>query len=123
MWAEEVGPITMGHAEWSFGDRGSGASHRKSGYCIPVSGQIIRMSLTSVTQTGEGSDSATVSLIVNGLRKPDYGVTKETGKISAYTIFESPCEVQAGDVINFYSKTALSNARNSVVAVLIEIDL
>ena len=81
------------------------------------------MSLTSVTQEGLASSSATVSIVLNGLRKQDYGVTKDSGKISAYTIFETPCEVQAVDVINFYSKTAASNARNSVVAILIEIDL
>ena len=73
----------MGQAEWSFGDRESGGYHQNSGFHMPVSGHIIRMSLSSVAQGDTVMSSISVNFIIRWVRNADYGITKESGKISA----------------------------------------
>lgn len=64
-----------------------------------------------------------VGISVNGVKNTTYFVSKVTSKKSAYTIFHTPLTVEAGSVINFHSMTPSSDAKNSVVSVLIELEL
>ena len=123
VWAEEVGGTQPGQWEWSMGDKGSQGAHRHSGYCMPARGNIIRMSLSSVARGGAAGNAMGVGISVNGRKNTSYVVNKEASKKSAYTIFTTPLVVEAGSVINVFSLTPSSDAKNSVVAVLIELEL
>ena len=46
VWAEEKGPLGVGHYEFSFGNGSSGTEHAYDGYCMNAPGRIIRGSLT-----------------------------------------------------------------------------
>lgn len=119
VWAEERGGLRKGEYEWSFGNN---AGNRFFGYTMLASGTILRMSLSSVKTSGQAANEIAVNLVLNG-EDQKVGITKPTGLISAFTIFENPVKVRAGSVINFVTITGSSASTASIVALIIELDL
>ena len=54
---------------------------------------------------------------------PDYETIKHNNTWSNYTTFQTPLDINAGDRINFRSKTTNVSVTHSMVHILIEIDI
>lgn len=120
IWAEENGSISSGNLEWSFGN--GTESQSKYGYCIPVSGKIIYATLTA-TAGGSTTSDIFLTLIINGVENTYYIIRKPANKLSYVTLFKKPFNLNAGDVINFKSKTNNPSVTHALVSLLIEIDV
>ena len=105
MWAEEKGPLGDGHYEFSFGNGSSSSEHAFGGYCMSVSGRIIRGSLTATQSKIILSDWVKVNIVVNGKEQVNHSVVKKPGDICSCTIFRNPVELKQCNVINFISRT------------------
>lgn len=125
IWAEERGQTTDGEYEWSFGNGSDGQDHRWLGYTMPVSGRIIKGSLTAVmakpyiSQTGR----VVVNVVINGTERTEYSIIKDSDKWSDYVSFATPLELRAGDRVNFISRTTNPSVAGSVATALIELDI
>lgn len=120
VWAEERGPLVNNQYEWSFGD---GAVGRGTGYIMLANGRILRMGLTCTYRRGTVPEDATVKIVVNGAEKNGYQVRKLGNQLSEVSIFPTPLEVSQGDVIEFISKDTTRTAINSIVNLLIELNI
>jgi hypothetical protein len=109
VWAEENDWLSDNTYEWSFG--ANGPSEVTSGLVIPINCECFAMSL-NMTGTGK---SARVRLNVNG-SSSGLSVTG-TSTTNAYTTFETPVKINAGDLIGFYTEVgAGSGDSNRVTA-------
>ena len=123
IWAQENGPLNAGEYEWSFGS-GDLYTLAKCGYCMPAAGRILRGSLSSVTDTPNSGPSPTaiVDITINGQRTRR-GITKTNIDYSNTTVFSPSIEVAQNDRTNFKTGIDTPNAVNSIVSLLIELDL
>ena len=69
VWAEEKGPLGVGHYEFSFGNGSSGSEHAYGGYCMSAPGRIIRESLTVNENKVILSEDVKVNIVVNGIEQ------------------------------------------------------
>ena len=119
VYAEENGPLIKSSLQWSFGN---GAENNKQyGWPSPAAGKIVRGSICVLARDRPAAE-VRVTLLING-RDTDYEIAKRTGALSDYTIFPNPPEINAGDRINFRSKTSNSSVTHAMVNLLIEIDM
>ena len=121
VFAEEKGPLSEGHAEWSFGNGASAVPN--VGYPMPAAGRIIKGCLCTVTRSGITSNYAKVNLVKNGYEQIYNSIEKADDEWSGSVSFDPPLEVNIGDRINFVSKTSNANVTAAVVSVLIELDV
>ena len=121
VFAEEKGPLSEGHAEWSFGNGVS--AEPNVGYPMPAAGRIIKGSLCTVTGSGITSNYVKVNLVKNGYEQIYHAIGKADDEWSGSVSFDPPLEVNIGDRINFVSKTSNANVTAAVVSVLIELDM
>ena len=115
IWAQKGGHLTGGQYEWSFG---GGDTPHMNGYCMPVSGRILRGSLSSVNNI-RPSGRASINIIING-RISD-SILKD-GEFSRTRVFSPPLEVSQNDRINFRTLDDVVST-NNIVSLLIELDL
>ena len=119
IWAQENGPLNFGEYEWSFGS-GDLYTHANCGYCMPASGRILRGSLSSVGDSGGAAGYVVVRIVVNGQSIHD--LSKATGLYSNTRIYNN-IELARNDRINFKTIRNTPNATNTIVSLLIELDL
>ena len=120
VWAEEKGALGDGHYEFMFGNGSSGSEHAYGGYCMSAPGGIIRGSLTATESRIILSEEVKVNIVVSGKEQVNQSIIKKSGDIRSCTIFRDPIELKQCNVINFISRTTISNA---YVSILIELDL
>ena len=94
VWAEDKGPLGDGHNEFSFGNGNSGSEHAYGGYCMSVSGRIIRGSLTATQSKIILSDRVKVNIMANGKEQVNHPIVKKPGDICSCTIFRDPVELK-----------------------------
>ena len=123
VWAEEKRPLSDGHYEFSFGNGSSGNEHAYGGYCMSVSGRIIRGSLTATQSRIILSEEVKVNIVVKGKEQVNHSIVKKSGDICSCSIFSDPVELKQCDVINFISRTTNSKITNAYISILIELDL
>ena len=122
IWAEEKGPLTSNHSEWSFGSAAEGRSHAKCGYPMSASGRLARLALACTNGRGQAIGTVTVSVVLDGITTY-VSITKDGGQKSSFTRITPPLEIRAGTVINFVSRTTNSEARSNIISAIIELDL
>ena len=88
---------------------------------MPASGRIIRGSISSVGESGGTAEFVTVKIIVNGQSTND--VIKAAGLYSNTRIYNNNIELAKNDRINFRTSRNTPNATNTIVSLLIELDL
>ena len=115
VWAEDKGPLGDGHYEFSFGDGSSGSERAYGGYCMSVSGRIIRRSLTATESRNILSEEVKVNIVVNRKEQVNNSIVKKSGDICSCTIFRDPIELKQCDVIHFISRTTNSKITNAYV--------
>ena len=119
VWAEEKGPLSNGHYEFSYGNGSSGSEHAYGGYCMSAPGRIIRGSLKASQSRIILSEKVEVNIVINGKKQVNQSIVKKPGDICSCSIFRDPrC-----DVINFISRTTNSKITNASISILIELDL
>ena len=123
VWAEEKGPLSNGHYEFSFGNGSSGPEHAYGGYCMTAPGRIIQGSLTATESKNIFSGEVKVNITVDGKEQAQESIVKKSGDICSCTIFKNPIELKQCDVINFITRTANNKITNAYVSILIELDL
>ena len=120
IWAQENGPLNAGEYEWSFGS-GDLYTHKNCGYCMPASGRILRGSISSVGESGGTTGHVVVQIIVNG-QDIHYQPIKGAGIYSNTRTF-TPYRLAESDRINFKTTRNAPDATNTIVSLLIELDL
>ena len=120
IWAEENGALNLDQLEWSFGNGTENSVNY--GYCLPTKGKIFAGSLTA-SSSGSPPGEIKVNLVVNGIEKSDYQITKPNNVFCNHITFQAPLSLNAGDRINFISKTNNSLVTHALVSLLIEIDV
>ena len=120
---EHTGALTNDAFQWSFGNGSQGNSFANCGYTMPSAGRALSMSLAVTGATGGVTTAATVKLVLNGLEKTGYTVTKLASEYSGTRTFGIPRELLEGDVINFRTKADTSDAAHAVLGTLIELDI
>ena len=123
VWAEEKGPLSDGHYEFSFSNGSRGSEHAYGGYCMSAPGRIIRGSLTANESRNIFSGEVKVNIVLNGKEQVKQSIVKNPGDLCTCTIFNEPIELKQCDVINFISRTANSRITNAYVSILVELDL
>lgn len=118
IWAEENGALNHNHYEWSFGNGGEG--NNKYGFCLLVAGKIKAGSLSATAGNAQAAECA-VQVVVNGSEVAGYTLTKPTNTWGRHTTFAVPLVVEAGDILNFRSKTSNSSVTHAIVALLVEL--
>ena len=121
IWAQENGPLNGGEYEWSFGS-GDLYTLAKCGYCMPAAGRILRGSLSSVNGDNP-SDTAFISIVLNGQVIPRYTIQKSANVYSNRLTYQPPIEVVQNYRINFRTTLSTLNATNNIVSLLIELAL
>lgn len=122
IYAERKGRINSGVYQWSFGaGPRDGNQNHSHGYCIPVPGRVIAWSI-SVSSL---PISVKVGITKNTTLLNRNIITKASGEYSSYsTNIDPPIRFNAGDVINFISKSDYIVLDTlAMVALLIELDL
>ena len=76
VWAEEKGPLSDGHYEFSFGNGSSGSEHAYGGYCMSAPGRIIRGSLTATQSRIILAEEIKVNIVVNGIEQVNQSIVK-----------------------------------------------
>ena len=126
--AEENGSLSVGNTEWSFGNGVQNRDHN-FGYCMPAAGRIIKGTLSAVSQNdaidaaGQPAGYARVNILQNGVELTDQSIVKEDGEWGGCVSFNPPLELNAGDRINFISKTNNIHVTAAIVSVLVELDI
>ena len=120
IWAEENGALNLDQLEWSFGNGTENSVNY--GYCLSTKGKIFAGSLTA-SSSGSPPGEIKVHLVVNGIEKSDYQITKPNNVFCNHITFQAPLSLNAGDRINFISKTNNSLVTHALVSLLIEIDI
>ena len=108
-----IHPIITVYAE-SNGNELSFGNNKQYGWPSPVDGKIVRASICACADT-----EASVCLVINGIcvsnGSEDVKITKPLGQLSDHTIFSDPITIQAGDLINFQSKTTNLSVTHAMV--------
>ena len=117
IWAQKGGHLTSGRYEWSFG---GGDTPHMNGYCMPVSGRILRGSLSSVNNI-DLSGNAEISIVING-RITGVPIYNLGGEFCRTRVYSPPIEVSQNDRINFRTRNDVLST-NNIVSLLIELDL
>ena len=120
IWAEENGSINLDQLEWSFGNGTENSVNY--GYCLPVKGKIFAGSLTA-SASGNAPGEIKVNLVVNANERSDYQITKPDNVFCNHITFQTPLSLDAGDRINFVSKTNNGSVTHALVSLLILIDV
>lgn len=120
IWAEENGSINLDQLEWSFGNGTENSVNY--GYCLPVKGKIFAGSLTA-SASGNAPGEIKVNLVVNANERSDYQITKPDNVFCNHITFQTPLSLDAGDRINFVSKTNKGLVTHALVSLLILIDV
>ena len=94
MWAEEKGPLGVGHYEFSFGNGSSGTEHAYGGYCMNAPGRIIRGSLTVTENKKNFAGEVKVNITLSGKEHAQESIVKNPGDICSCTIFNNPIELK-----------------------------
>ena len=123
IWAQENGPLNRGEYEWSFGS-GDLYTLAKCGYCMSTPGRIFRGSISSAHDSDNTDDirPAVVRIVING-QVTDNEISKPNGVFSHTDVFNPPISVAQNDRINFQTFSNTSNAVNTIVSLLIALDL
>ena len=123
IWAQENGSLNAGEYEWSFGS-GDLYTHAKCGYCMPAAGRIIRGSLCSFYDSDNYSarTPVIVSVVINGQSTP-WDIRQTGTRLSHTHTFTIPVEVAQNDRINFQTVANSPEATNTIVSLLIELDM
>ena len=124
IWAQENGPLNAGEYEWSFGS-GDLYTLAKCGYCMPAAGRILRGSISSAHDSDNTDDirPAVVRIVINGQVTHTNAILKPNGVFSHTDVFNPPIRLAQNDRINFQTISNTSNAVNTIVSLLIELDL
>ena len=120
VWAEEHDSLRQGKLQWSFGDGSENNSNY--GWPSPVDGKIIHGNICGFSGSNQAAEII-VCLVHNGSDKTDYEIVKEANSPSSYTVFRTPLDINAGDRINFRSKTTNGSVTHAIVNILIQIDI
>lgn len=120
IWAEENGSINNGRLEWSFGN--GKENNPNYGYCMPVNGKV-KYATLSANANSSTTGEIRVNIIINGVENTSYTIIKNPNEFSSVTTFQIPLDVNAGDRINFKSKTTNAGVSQAIVSLLIEIDI
>ena len=120
IWAEENGSINLDQLEWSFGNGTENSVNY--GYCLPVKGKIFAGSLTA-SASGNAPGEIKVNLVVNANERSDYQITKPDNVFCNHITFQTPLSLDAGDRINFVSKTNNGSVTHALISLLILIDV
>jgi hypothetical protein len=124
IWAESSGRMRQFEYKLSLGDGSQGLDHRYNGYTMMAPGRLLRMGVTATNVRGFAvDDKTTIAVLVNGEAQRDYQVSTSENERSAYTIFDTPLEVEAGSAINFMTARIDAAASATIVSLLIELDL
>ena len=118
VWTEVRRQLDKNKYEWSFGDGGGRYNRNDSGYTMLAPGRVLRMGLSVFI-----FKDIKVSLVHNGEVRSQYSVTKPDDKPSGTIIFNTPLELEMGDILNFRTETDAKQAFSAVVSLLIELDL
>ena len=123
IWAQENGPLNRGEYEWSFGS-GDLYTLAKCGYCMPAVGWILRGSISSAHDSDNTDDirPAVVRIVING-QVTDNEILKPNGVFSHTDVFNPPIRLAQNDRINFQTSSNTSNAVNTIVSLLIRLNL
>ena len=123
IWAQENGPLNRGEYEWSFGSRDL-YTLAKCGYCMPADGRILRGSISSAHDSDNTDDirPAVVRIVING-QVTRNEILKPNGVFSHTDVFNPPIRLAQNHRINFQTFSNTSNAVNTIVSLLIELDL
>ena len=122
IWAQENGPLNAGEYEWSFGS-GDLYTQANCGYCMPAAGRILRGSISSVSDDTTAVTSVSVQIVINGQAIINRNIGKRD-VIHSYTrTYTPPIEVAQDDRINFQTYANNSDATNTIVSLLIELDM
>ena len=117
--ATERGPLTVDRFEWNFANE---RPNENGGYVMTSPGRLVRLGLKCVLSQPE--ELIMVALTVNGnTHDKYYNVTQLAGANSGTRTFETPLELNEGDVINFISASTNPYPTASYVTALIELDL
>ena len=120
IWAQEAAPLNKNQYEWSFGS--GDYTPEKCGYCMPASGRILSGSITSVSESG-AAGYAEVNIIVNGQGEGNYLIKPTTAYSFTRDYRADPTELAQNDRINFQTAENTPDATNTIVSLLIELDL
>ena len=123
IWAQENGPLNRGEYEWSFGS-GDLYTLANCGYCVPAVGWIIRGSISSAHDSDNTDDIrlAVVRIVING-QVTRNEILKPAGVFSHTDVFNPPIRLAQNDRINFQTFSNTSNAINTIVSLLIELNM
>ena len=121
--AEERGSLIGGEFEWSFGSNSDGRSQGKVGYVMMKKGKILSMSLSAAERNGLSEDQVSVGVTLNGQFQRGYDITKVQRSYSVSKTFQTPLEVEKGDIINFQTRDTSRSHASGVVAILIELKM
>lgn len=116
--AEENGPINFDQYEWSFGN---GATQQNYGFPIPISSRILYGSMSS-TANNSAPGQIIVDIVVNG-QEVGSNITKPAGDFSTAVQYNPPIQLSPGDRINFRSKNNNSQVTQTIISLIIELDL
>ena len=118
IWAQVNGPLNIKQFEWSFG---SGEyTQIYCGYCMPASGRIIRGSISSISESGTAG-VAKVIIVKNGRLILGNTLVKPAEVYSHTTLTRIP--LAQNDRINLLTAGNTPDAVNTIVSLLIELDL
>ena len=92
------------------------------GRSSPADGKIIRGSICGCFGSNQAAEII-VCLVHNASDKTNYEITKPANTWSSYTVFGTPLDIKAGDIINFRSKTTNGSVTHAIVNILVQIDI
>ena len=87
-----------------------------------MKGKIFAGSLTA-SASGNAPGEIKVNLVVNANERSDYQITKPDNVFCNHITFQTPLSLDAGDRINFVSKTNNGSVTHALVSLLILIDV
>ena len=118
IWAQVNGPLNVKQFEWSFGS--GDYTLANCGYCMPASGRIIRGNFSSISESGTAG-VAEVIIVQNGRIIRDNNLVKPAEVYSHTTLTRIP--LAQNYRINFLTAGNTPDAVNTIVSLLIELDL
>ena len=118
IYAEENGAISYNAFEWSFGNE---ATQQNYGFPIPISSRILYGAISS-TANNSAPGEIIAAIVVNG-QEVGSDITKPAGYFSTTIVLNPPIELNPGDRINFRSKNNNHQVTQTIISLIIELDL
>lgn len=118
IYAEENGAISYNAFEWSFGN---GATQQNYGFPIPIASRILYGAISS-TANNSAPGEIIAAIVVNG-QEVGSNITKPAGYFSTTIVLNPPIELNPGDRINFRSKNNNHQVTQTIISLIIELDL